>query len=152
VRARCHADVRALPKAPIYYPVVDFRRLLDEVGADHGAGVNLDAVRSAEHELGPFPDDYRDFLGQVGWATLRAQEVAGLGDDVPHRWQNVVDLTRQERLDGGLPGHLIAVHPDGGGNFACLDQQQLVLWYHDGPSEVRPDGFTPWLVDLLGRA
>jgi hypothetical protein len=131
---------------------VDFRVLLDDLNAESGVGVDEDSVLDAERELGRFPEDYRAFLRQVGWTTLRAQEVAGLGPDVPHRWQNVVDLTRQERLDGGLPKHLIAVHADGGGNFACLDSGQMLLWHHDGPNEVRDDGFAVWLTHLLDRA
>lgn len=85
--------------------MVDVRRLLDTAGAEHGQGVELEAVAQAEQQIGPLPDDYRGFLVEVGWATFGPEEVAGLGLDLPHRRQSVVELTKQERLDGGLPGH-----------------------------------------------
>jgi len=137
------------PRPALYDPPVDFRLLLDNLGAEHGSGVDDDSVRLAEQTLGRLPEDYRDFLRQVGWTTLRAQEVAGLGSDLPYRWLNVVDLTVQERLDGWLPEHLIAIHPDGGGNFACLHGNEVLLWYHDGASDVRFDSFTSWFASLL---
>ncbi len=99
------------------------------------------------------PDAYRTFLIEVGWASLGAREVAGLGGDLPHRWQDVVEPTRQERLDGGLPRHLVALHADGGGNFTCLDGQRVVLWTHDehGASQVA-ENFAEWLADGLATS
>jgi hypothetical protein len=131
---------------------VDFRRWLDALGAEHGGGVDSSLVASAEERIGVLPDDYRSFLTEVGWASLGADEVTGLGPDLPHRWQDVVELTRQERSDGGLPGSLVALHADGGGSFTCLDGQRVVFWAHDDPGSTTPvaDSFSTWLVDLLG--
>ena len=131
----------------------DFRQLLDTVGAEHGQGVDLEAVSRAEQQIGPLPDDYRAFLVEVGWAAFGPQEVAGLGLDLPHPWQDVVELTKQERLDGGLPEHLVAVHGDGGGNFACLRKGRVVLWVHDDPAlQELAATFSDWLERLLETA
>ena len=76
-----------------------------------------------------------------------------MGPDLPHPSRSVVELTKRERLDGGLPGHLVAVHGDGGGNFACLYEGRVVLWVHDDPvlHELGPT-FTEWLETLLETA
>ena len=103
-----------------------------------------------EEQIGELSDDYRDFLTQVGWTSLGAQEIAGLGNDLPHRWQDVAELTQKERLHGGLPRHLIAVHADGGGNFNCLDRQRIVFWSHeDQDATPVAETFVDWLSQVL---
>lgn len=132
---------------------MDLQRLLDTVGAEHGNGVDPEAVAQAEQQVGPLPDDYRTFLVQVGWTAIGSEDVAGLGLDLPHPSQDVVELTKKERLDGGLPGHLVAIHGDGGGNFACLDKGRVVHWAHDDRvlRELAPT-FLEWLESLLKTA
>ncbi|MEI5674690.1 MULTISPECIES: SMI1/KNR4 family protein [unclassified Nocardioides] len=76
-----------------------------------------------------------------------------MGDDLLHRWQDVVELTRQERFDGGLPGRLVALHPDGGGSFTCLDGERVVLWVHDEPGTYPvAQTFSEWLPAVLDRS
>lgn len=129
---------------------MDFRGYLDALGVEHGQGVPAHVVDQAEEQLGALPGDYRSFLRQVGWASHRADEVNGLGTDLPHRLQDVVELTLAERRDGGLPEPFVAIHADGGGNFTCLNSGQVADWLHDGEPVPRETSFTAWLIDLLG--
>jgi hypothetical protein len=132
---------------------MNLQQLLDSVGAEHGQGVEVAAVSQAEQQIGPLPEDYRAFLLEVGWTAFGAEDVAGLGLDLPHRWQNVVELTQKERRDGGLPEHLVALHGDGGGNFACLYEGRVVLWVHDDPVlQELAATFSDWLERLLETA
>lgn len=128
---------------------VDFLAYLDALSVEHGQGAPADSVNRAEEQLGAFPDDYRSFLRQVGWASHRSDEINGLGADLPHRFQDVVELTVAERRDGGLPETFIAIHADGGGNFTCLTEGQVVDWLHDDGPASRHTSFTAWLIDLL---
>lgn len=89
-----------------------------------GAGPIAAAARGqAERELSlGFPDSYRRFLREFGWAAFGPLEVFGLGPQVP-QYLDVVTITRTERLEAGLclAGNLIPIANDGGGNLYCLD-------------------------------
>jgi hypothetical protein len=69
-------------------------------------------------------------------------------------------MTGIERGQGGLPGDLVPVMNDGGGNLTCLvvvsgDPDKLgsvVLWDHETSPQTGPEGvhrsFCGWLSDL----
>ena len=130
--------------------------------AQHGTGVDAAQITAAARTLGTrFPADYSGFLARLGWAVIGPQEIFGPGSDLPLLWMDVAAVTAQERLDGGLPAELIAVHADRGGNFHCLDTSQVdaaglapvVFWAHDDQAHVRvvAPTFMAWLQDLIAR-
>ena len=126
-----------------------------------GTPANSEIIAAAEQILGDFPEDYRRFLGEVGWCGIWDCEVFGLGPGIPS-YLDVVALATSEHADYGLPTHLIPVMNNGAGDLTCIDKGRfdsvertapMVVWYHEtspseGPVDVA-DSFSGWLKGLL---
>jgi hypothetical protein len=127
-------------------------------GAKVGRGVSEREVTDAEAMVGSFPDDYRVFLSRFGYAAVGADQVFGLGDDVP-KYLDVVAMTVLERRESpGLPAAAIVIFNDGGGNLTFLAGQgdgssKVFVLYHDDPAEVavKSSDFSAWLTGRLDR-
>ena len=138
-------------------------RLQSRSDIQHGDGATESQIVEASRLIGTLPSDYANFLQDFGWLMVGPQDVYGLGDDVQPNL-NVVRMTQAERSDAGLPDNLIAIHGDGGGNYACIDCEAvnigtraaaIVFWAHDNlrgrsPS-VLADSFTDWLTAMIDR-
>lgn len=130
---------------------------------DLGEGATDDEISRAETDLGVvFPESYRRFLRDFGWAGVSGHfELFGLGPGVP-RHLYVVGMTRSERSDfmPPTPHHLIPVLNDGGGNLYCLDTARdngedcpVVRQDHESGelSEVS-SSFISWLAEEISSA
>jgi hypothetical protein len=117
------------------------------------------AIAAGEAEIGAFPPSYRRFVETYGWLAAPALTVYGLGPEIGDH-MNVVIETLAERnvFQPRLPPDLIAVAPDGGGNYWCLRVASLPsdaptpVYFHDHEtaevSEDAPD-FVRWLLEAL---
>jgi cell wall assembly regulator SMI1 len=126
--------------------------------ADIGRGASRQEISDAARILGvEFPQDYSEFLEQLGWGGIGDLELYGLGSDVPIHL-SLVTITESERseMQPPLPPALIPLANDGAGNLFCLDVSHnwrsaspVVLWNHDeGPDQLPEfvaDGFSTWL-------
>jgi cell wall assembly regulator SMI1 len=124
-----------------------------------GRGATDLEVAAAERQLGiKLNGDFREFLKVYGWGGVLSVELYGLGSDVPSH----LDLVRVAESERGemsprLPGHLVPIMNDGGGNIYCLDtrvdEPSVVLWDHEAGEDQEPsvEGFRfgEWLLDFL---
>lgn len=126
-----------------------------------GKGATEEEVVAAERALGlSLGGTYRDFLRQFGWGGVAHLEIYGLGRDVP-RHLDLVRVTQSERTEmrPRLPGHLLPVMNDGGGNLYCIDTKveglPLVFWDHTLREDQDPEqcatGFAEWLDEQLDQ-
>jgi hypothetical protein len=121
--------------------------------ADLGRGATEAEVAAAERELGlSFPEDFREFLREVGWAEVGPLAVAGLGRGVPE------GLSLTEAALGawasGVPKTLLPVGDDSGGvDFIFLDLaaggRAVVLPEGEAAPRVLAASFTEWLSEEL---
>ncbi len=127
-----------------------------------GRGVAEKAVQQAEKELGlTIRSGYRYFLRQFGWCDLGADEVYGLGEDVPkHLDLMAITLSERSEMKPRLRMNLLPVMNDGFGNLYCLDtatdldeENPVVFWDHEGDEEQVPervaDSFSEWFSELI---
>jgi hypothetical protein len=122
-----------------------------------GRGASEDSIATAERLLGYLPRDYRRFIAEFGYATIRSNEMYGLGDDLAP-YLDVVKVSLAERQESpGFPAYGIVIMNDGGGNLYYLDGQRgdadspVYVWYHDDPDDVEnvsPD-FGSWVVSMM---
>lgn len=84
-----------------------------------GSGVSEAEIRRAEEVIGPLPHDYREFLGEYGWAMFGGTAIWGLGDGFPYV-KSFVQLTSEERIAFGLPANLVAFSNNGAGDILCF--------------------------------
>ncbi len=129
-----------------------------------GVGASEQELYYAEKTLGVvFPESYRRFLGEYGWACFAHEQLYGLGENVPLHL-DLIRNTMAERTEMHplLPIQLIPVMNDGAGNHYCLDTRQLqnhecpvVFWDHEARHDQSPSlissGFDSWLIELLNR-
>jgi hypothetical protein len=149
--------------------VLDFaeieRRLVASTEVDVGAGATETEIHDAEQKLAvAIRGGFRFFLRRFGWGGAGADELYGLGRDVP-RWLDLVRVTQSERTEmhPPLPAHLLPIMNNGAGDLVCLDtlafqdEPPVVMWWHeDGPDQTpektAPD-FCSWFSRILeGRA
>ncbi len=138
------------------------RRLHSLREAEFGQGATAREIKLAEEQLGiEFPDSYKAFLGQFGWASKDGLELYGLGKDVP-AYLDLVTVTLSERTEMRpyLPRSLVPLMNDGAGNHYCLDVEcgeqgecPVVFWDHtlgesQDPEHVARDLET-WLSEKL---
>ena len=124
----------------------------------YGAANEQD-ILAAESKIGAFPPEYREFVLAVGTAALYHREYFGLHPRCVERAVDVVDNTLSERtmMERLLPGHLIAVYNDGGGNIYCVKvdvgderdphRNAVYAWWHDDDSEpeLMDESFAHWV-------
>jgi cell wall assembly regulator SMI1 len=125
-----------------------------------GGGASPSTISDAEKRLAvSFPGSLREYLRRFGWLELGHMELFGLGDNVPPHL-NLTDLTVSERAGGGmsLPGHLIPLLNDGGGNLYCMDASEgsgrrgrIVLFNHELGARQEPRECAPTLEDWLSE-
>lgn len=136
----------------------DYRRLLE--AGKTGAGATDAELAAAEKALGiEISGEYRDFLRQVGWASIAHHDVNGLGGDVDPAFDLVETTLGERQMDEPLPEHLLPLRNDGGGNLDCLDLSQdpaCVVWRNHERPDATPrriaDSFSKWLERLVERA
>jgi hypothetical protein len=129
-------------------------------------------VREFEMHLGlEFPAPYKEFLKALGNITLGD----GVLGTARHDWlaqPSVVEQTDELRLayPETFQTSLVAIHPDGGGNYWCVACEEpylgkVIFWQHDvSPDQSYPndppghpafwvDGedFWGWLSEILGK-
>jgi hypothetical protein len=135
-------------------------------------GVEEQEIAQAEQELRvKLPMNYRRFLAQCGSASIGGTDVLGLGTLAKRdKERHVVRTTLSERRDGMCPlrDDLIAISPEGNGDFICLQPSKgdgedcpVVSWSHEGdggddPAKQKPlriaASFRRWLIDMLSAA
>jgi cell wall assembly regulator SMI1 len=127
-----------------------------------GRGAELPEIANGEQILGvTFPESYRNFLSDVGWARFAHEQVFGIGSDVPAHLDLVrITLAERSEFEPRMPPHLIPIMNDGMGNHYCLDTSVMknqecpvIFWDHEQTSKQIPeraaDTFDAWLIDLL---
>lgn len=108
------------------------RELLEaNVDADDyriGGSVPAPAIALAETTLAvQFPEEYREFVGEVGWLEIHNSYFFGVPADPESEEGNVVHMTRYARNYWALPENFLVV-------YSSDDQ---VLWCLDGASAER---------------
>lgn len=127
--------------------------------ASYGEGATNAEIERLQAELAVrLSDDYRGFLGEVGWAAFSAFEVYGINVGAL-RHMDVARETLDERTicEPRLPHHLIPVMNNGSGDLYCIDTSdpdgRIVQHIHDNDEEDRiqyvAPNFGQWLLDLL---
>ncbi len=127
-----------------------------------GQGATLDEIDHAQSELGGvFPESYRSFLLDYGWARFAHEEIYGLGKDVPNHLNLIRNaISERRQMSPLIPEWLIPIMNDGAGNHYCLDasisqESPVVFWDHELGEDQKPEtvsaNFAQWLVDLLDR-
>jgi hypothetical protein len=130
----------------------------------HGNGASAREIAETENALGVvFPESYRGFLQEFGWAKFSHQELYGIGSDVPVYLELIRNtIAERNEMEPLLPVSLIPIMNDGAGNHYCLETSKMfsgecpvVLWDHEAGFEQEPtkmsERFDRWLIDLLGR-
>jgi cell wall assembly regulator SMI1 len=145
--------------------IEEVRELIKAFGdKECGHGVTSQEIADTENELGGFfPQSYKRFLRQFGWARFRHEELYGLGSGVP-AYLELVRNTVAERFEmqPSLRPSLIPIMNDGAGNHFCLDTSRtsdcecpVVFWDHEQGADQEPETvsetFDGWLIDLLHR-
>jgi len=139
-------------------------KILAFPGKECGAGATTEEISYAETSLKTtFPESYRQFLQEFGWAGFAHEELYGLGSDVPF-YLELVRNTNAERnqMRPSLLPYLVPLMNDGFGNHYCLDTRMMrksecpvVFWNHelgeDQHLELVSDTFDTWLSDMLAR-
>lgn len=127
-----------------------------------GQGVRETELNTASARLGVnLTGGYRLFLQRFGWGGVGSIELFGLGADVPpYLSLTGMTLSEREEMRPALPGHLIPLMNDGGGNLYCLDSRiegepPVVFWDHttgetQEPAQVASD-FIAWLTERVER-
>jgi hypothetical protein len=131
--------------------------LLAREDLEAGNPLTSGEIEGVARRLGGLPFDYRGFLRDFGWAAFGPYEIFGAGSDVPP-YLDVVHMNESEWTEAGLPGHLVAVMNDGGGNLSCIDLRgdattgrcEIVLWDHEMGPKVGPTPQAPTFVAFLG--
>src|SRR5450756_2301536 len=103
-------------------------------------------IQEFEAHLGvEFPDPYREFLKTFGNLTY-GDGILGSAQPGWLAQPSVIEPTDELRhfYQGSFHKSLVAICPDGGGNYWCLvcegsDKGKVVFWQHDvAPAEVYP--------------
>ncbi len=123
-----------------------------------GVGATERDIEDAERQLGlKIPSDYAAVLRRAGWLGIGPQEIWGLGPDVPEHL-HLIHSTHLWRanLQICLPGHLLPIQEDGGGNLFCLDcscpdcrETPIIFWDHDADLGNRGDLWAATLSKFL---
>lgn len=108
-------------------------------------GASAAEIEEAELSLGVrFPDQYRRFLAEFGWGGVAHGELYGLGPDVPPHLDLVrATISERSEMAPAIPGHLLPVMNNGGGDHYCLDtsvvgEAPVVFWSHEEPADQEP--------------
>jgi cell wall assembly regulator SMI1 len=140
------------------------QQLRQDPAVQTGKGATQAEVAEAERSLGVWlSESYRRFLCEFGWASLYADELYGLGGDVPDHL-DLVRATESERtqMRPRLRRQLVPLMSDGAGNHYCLDTSRLlsgrcpvIFWDHEHelaedqqPLE-QADDFVTWMAERL---
>lgn len=143
--------------------IQEVRDLLGRYNWTSGRGVSREIIAEAQATLGPFPNDYQEFLGEFGWLEFGPFEIYGLGLGKPD-YLDVIRMTTLERSEPAnpLPATWVCVMNDGAGNLVSFDTVSVtphnkncpvMLWDHefgegDAPEELAPT-FQQWLIGIL---
>ncbi|WP_438033472.1 SMI1/KNR4 family protein [Sorangium sp. So ce204] len=140
--------------------VDELRMIFDEIPSQSvGCGATDSEIAAAERRLGiNLNGEFREFLRVYGWGGILSVELYGLGGDVPSHL-DLVRITESERgeMSPRLPGYLVPIMNDGGGNLYCLDtrvdEPPVVLWDHEAGEDQEPSvegsRFVEWLLAFL---
>src|SRR4051812_16178707 len=136
-------------------------QLLSHPYCSVGTGATEEEIERAAHVLRiPIRGGYNKFLRRFGWGGLHTDGLYGLGAGVP-RGLDLVFITESERTEmcPPLPGHLLPVMNNGGGDLVCLDtraspdEPPVVMWWHeDGPDQIpepTATDFLSWLSKMI---
>ena len=133
-------------------------RVLTIPGIERGVGATSREIEEAEQQLGlKIPLDYRVVLRRAGWLAIGPQEIWGLGPGVP-KHLHLVRSTQLWRTNQwlGLPGHLLPIKEDGGGNLFCLDcshadrhECPVIFWDHDAEPDNRGNFWASTLSEFI---
>lgn len=136
-----------------------FVDLVADAASSRGNGAPSQELAAAERVLGRFPDDLREYLSELGWATVDGFALLGLGEGVP-RGDNLVETWLQEGMPNvsrPLPRDLAPLIRDGAGGYygvkTGFTSSPVLYWAHDGDGldpEVVGDSLKSWFLDALG--
>lgn len=142
---------------------------LPEDDVDLGIGIGLEEITASEDKLKvTFPESYKSFLLDFGYARIGHREIHGLGKNTPKNL-NIIEITLREwymcRPDYYIPAHLVPFCPIGNGDFYCFDTNRfkegecpIVLWAHEDIYEYQRDpslletthkNFIEWLNEII---
>lgn len=91
-----------------------------------GNGVSSTRISLFEERYGlTLPDDFKHFVSEINGLNLMGSEILGFSDN-PNSIEN---LYYREHYNAKIPQdrYVVPFHPDGGGNFYCLDTKNLSI-------------------------
>jgi hypothetical protein len=125
------------------------RARLEDLDAALGGGASEAEISAAQEALGvELPADFKNFLAEVGWVEVGDLSIAGLGQGVPEDL-DLVPIARAA-WEAKIPGDLLPVADDGGGDFLFLELAggRMVYLANSVREELAPS-FSVWLEEEL---
>ncbi len=133
------------------------QQILGDPGADVGVGGSAEVIAALEARCGALPADYRRFLVDFGWLSVRHREIFGIGPGVPTHL-DVGALTASEREEYGLPDRYVVIMNNGSGDLYCLDLGAapssdtcpVIVWLHQEQApEFVASSFVGFMLDVV---
>lgn len=134
-----------------------FTDALLRVATARGSGSTETDVRLLEADMGTLPDEIRDYLRELGWATIDDVEFLGLGVGV-HPANHLEEVVRLERRaqPHPLPSGFVPLSRDGAGGFTGVmlgygSRPAVFHWDHEPsgePFEFVADTLADWVSHI----